>query len=214
MKPRLRVFGLLAAAVFAAGPSAFAQTKQTEPGKQVAAPGANSLPPRASDSAAVAVDPNKYVIGPEDVLFVQVWREPDFTRQVVVRPDGKITMPLIGEFQAGGMTPQQLTGDIKEQLTKLINSPDVSISVQEVRSKKYYMDGEVLKPGPYALITPTTVLEAISAAGGFRDFANKKDIKILRGGKPIMTFNWKDVTKGKHTEENIYLENGDHIVVK
>jgi polysaccharide export outer membrane protein len=214
VKPRLRVFGLLAAAVFAAGPSALSQTKQSEPGKEPAARGANSLPPRGQDSPAVAVDPNKYVIGPEDVLYVQVWRENDFTRQVVVRPDGRITMPLIGELQAGGLTPQQLTGSIKEQLTKYINSPDVSISVQEVRSKKYYMDGEVLKPGPYALITPTTVLEAISAAGGFRDFANQKDIHILRGVKIIMKFNYKDVTKGKHTDENIYLENGDHIVVR
>ena len=166
-----------------------------------------------SERVGLAVDPNKYVIGPEDVLLIRTWREPDFTLVVVVRPDGKITMPLIGEFQAAGLTPQALTDNVKEQETKYIVKPDVTIFVEQVRSKKYYIQGEVGRTGYYPLVTPTTVLEALGNAGGFKDFANLKDIHILRNGK-ILHFNYKDVTKGKHLEQNIYVENGDQIIVR
>jgi polysaccharide biosynthesis/export protein len=166
-----------------------------------------------TEGAGVAVDPNKYVIGSEDVLFIRTWREPDFTLAVVVRPDGKITMPLIGELEASALTPQQLTNNIKEQLSKYMTNPDVNVFVQEVRSKKYYIDGEVNRPGPYPLITPIRIFEALSNASGFKDFANQKDIRILRGDK-VLHFNYKDVTRGKHLEQNVYVENGDHIIVR
>jgi len=176
-------------------------------------PAANSATPEKSpESSAAAVDPNKYLIGPEDILFVRVWREPDFTLAAAVRPDGKITMPLIGDVQAGEQTPMQLTKTITELLGKYINNPDVNVMVQDVRSKKYYIDGEVNKPGTYLLVTPTTVLEALSNAGGFRDFANTKKIRILRQGN-ILHFNYKDVSRGKNLEQNIKVESGDHIIV-
>jgi polysaccharide biosynthesis/export protein len=158
------------------------------------------------------VDQEKYQIGPEDLLFIRVWREPDFTLPVAVRPDGKITMPLIGEVRAAGQSPLQLTAALKLLLTQYLNNPDVSVFVTEVRSKKFYIDGEVNRPGSFALVTPTTVLEALSRSGGFREFANSKKIRVLRGGQ-IRRFNYKEVTNGKHLEQNIAVESGDHIIV-
>ncbi len=165
-----------------------------------------------ANTAGVGVDIHKYVIGAEDLLFIQVWREPDFTRQVIVRPDGNISLPLIGEVQAAGLTPEQFGAKLHEALTKLINNPDVSVSVLEVNSKRYYIDGQVGRPGLYRLITPTTVLEALSESGGFREFANPKKVRILRGTKTFR-FNYKEVIQGKKMAQNIYLENGDHIIV-
>jgi len=164
------------------------------------------------DSPGVGVDVHNYIIGSEDVLGIGIWREPELSRVVVVRPDGKISMPMIGELQAGGLTPVQLGQNLKEALSKYVNNPEVNVSVQAVNSKKYYIDGAVNRPGEYRLITPTTVLEALSEAGGFREFANLKKIRILRGTKTLR-FNWKDVSHGKHMDENIYLQNGDHIFV-
>ena len=163
-------------------------------------------------SVAAPVDPGKYQIGPEDMLFVRVWREPDFTLPVAVRPDGKITMPLIGEVRAAGQSPLQLTATLKQLLTQYLNNPDVNVFVTEVRSKKFYIDGEMNRPGSFALVTPTTVLEALSRGGGFREFANTKKIRVLRGSQ-IRYFNYKAVTKGQHLEQNIAVENGDHIIV-
>ena len=199
---------LTAAAQTQPGP----QPKPNEPKPPAAAPANAPAPEKAAEGSEAAVDPNKYLIGAEDLLFIRVWREPDFTSPASVRPDGKITLPLIGDVQAGDQTPMQLTKTITEMLGKYINNPDVNVIVTEVRSKKYYIDGEVLKPGTYLLVTPTTVLEALSNAGGFRDFANTKKIRILRGGN-ILHFNYKDVSRGKNLEQNIKVESGDHIIV-
>lgn len=158
------------------------------------------------------VDPKTFQIGAEDILAVQVWREKDFSQQVMVRPDGKITMPLIGEIQAAGLTPDQLAASLSETLTKYLNNPQVIVSVLQVNSKKYYITGEVLRPGSYPLVVPTRVLEALSSSGGFRDFANTKKIVILRKGQRLK-FNYKDVVKGKGPEQNIFIENGDYIIV-
>ena len=191
--------------------AALGQTKPDVPTKPAEGPGATA-PGKASESVGAAVDPNKYVLGSEDVIFIKTWREPDFTFQVAVRPDGKITVPLVGEVQAGGLTPQQLTTDLQESLSKFINKPDVTIFVTDVRSKKYFIDGQVNRAGSFPLVTPTTVLEALSNASGFKDFANTKKIKILRGAKSFR-FNYKEVTSGKKQEQNIFLESGDHIIV-
>lgn len=166
-----------------------------------------------AEGVAAAVDPNRYLIGPEDILFIKVWREPDFTLPVAVRPDGKITLPLIGEVQAGEETPGQLTKQLTVLLAKYINNAEVTVFVTEVRSKKFYLDGELNRPGSFALVTPTTVLEALSRGGGFKEFANTKKIRILRAGK-VSYFNYKEVTSGKRLEQNILLENGDHIIVR
>lgn len=175
-------------------------------------PSAPKPPDDAAKATPAAVDPNTFKIGAEDVIFIQVWREPDFTRSVVVRPDGKITMPLVGEIQAAGLTPIALGKVVTEALTKYLNNPDVNITVLQVNSKRYYIMGEVNRPGSFPLITPTRILEALTNAGGFHEFANTKNITILRKGQKLK-FNYKDVIHGKNMDQNIYVEDGDYIIV-
>ena len=158
------------------------------------------------------VDPRTYVIGPEDILLIRVWREPELSGPVAVRPDGKFSLPLVGEIQAAGLTPQQVTEKVREALSKYIRQPEVLVSVQKVNSKKYYISGEVQRPGEYPLVVPTTVVEAIAKAGGFREWANKKKIIIIRGHQRLY-FNYNDYLKGKNIDKNIQLKPGDHIVV-
>jgi polysaccharide export outer membrane protein len=190
------------------------QAPQTEaPKPQAAKPPEASAPKTPEEARPMAVDPKTFQIGAEDILFIQVWREQDFTRQAIVRPDGKITMPLIGELQAEGLTPDQLTVRLTESLTKFLNNPQVNVTILAVNSKKYWVNGEVNRPGSFPLAVPTRVLEALSNAGGFREFANLKKITVLRKGQ-LLKFNYKDVIKGKHMEQNILLENGDFIIVK
>jgi polysaccharide biosynthesis/export protein len=183
------------------------------PPPSTAAPGRSDAPgaPAKPDSS-VAVDPKTYVIGAQDVLSVKVWREQDFTGLYTVRPDGKITIPLIGDVQASGLTPERLGDQLKQGLSNYINSPDVSVSLQSVGSKKFYITGEVNRPGEYILAIPTKVFDALSNSGGFRDFANKKKIIIIRGADRLK-FNYQDILKGKSLEQNIFLENGDTVVV-
>jgi polysaccharide export outer membrane protein len=202
----------LVATLLTAGAAMANPQAKPEPTKPPSAAPPNPAGP-AAETVGAAVDPNKYLIGPEDILYIKVWRENDFTLPVAVRPDGKITMPLIGEIQAADQTPMQLTKTLTELLTKYINNPDVTVFVTDVRSKKYYIIGEVNRAGPFPLVTPTTVLEALGNAGGFREFANTKKIRILRGDK-VFNFNYNDVTRAKHLEQNIYLENGDKIIVR
>lgn len=160
-----------------------------------------------------SVDPNKFDLGAEDIIFVRVWREPDLTGTHVVRPDGHITMPLIGEVQAAGQTPMKLASHIADLLGKeYMRNPQVTVEVQQVRSKRYYVSGEVMRPGAYPLVVPTTVFEALTLAGGFREFANKKKIVIIRGTERLK-FNYNDVVKGKNLSQNITIENGDTINV-
>lgn len=165
-----------------------------------------------ADTPSAPVDPTSYVIGPEDQLRVRVWREPDVSGEVTVRPDGKITLPLIGDLQAAGRTPQALAQNIMEKLSEFLNRPEVTVEVRAVRSKKYYITGQVNRTGAFPLTVPTTVLEALSGAGGFQQWAKRKKIVILRGNKRFK-FNYNEVIEGKNLEQNIYLENGDHIIV-
>ena len=165
-----------------------------------------------SETSSAGVDPRVYVIGPEDVLFVRVWREMDFTASYIVRPDGKITLPLVGDVQAAGLTPEHLGEQLKQALSDFINSPDVSVTITQVNSKKFAITGQVNHPGEFPLVVPTRIFDALSNAGGFRDFANKKKIVIIRGAERIR-FNYTDLLKGKSPETNIFLENGDTIVV-
>jgi len=182
--------------------------RETEPARPAAEAPRESL----ADAPPAAVDPRTYIIGPEDILLIRVWREPEHSGLVTVRPDGKITLPLIGDIQAAGLTPDKLDAAVTEALSRYINNPDVIVSVQAVRSKRYYVTGEVNRPGAYPLVTPVTVLEALTLAGGFRDFANKKNITILRGNQRLR-FNYNDVIKGKNLSQNIVLQHGDYIIV-
>jgi polysaccharide export outer membrane protein len=162
---------------------------------------------------AAPVDPKSYKIGANDVLAIRVWREPELSQAVVVRPDGMFTLPLIGDVKAGGLTPEELKTSLIESLGKFITKPEVTVSVQQVLSKKYYITGEVGRTGMFPLVVPTTVLEALSSAGGFREYANKKNIIIMRGNERLK-FNYNDVIKGKKMEQNIHLQDGDHIIVQ
>jgi polysaccharide export outer membrane protein len=210
----LTVVGGLWLAWLTAAP-ARAQNREPAP-----APSANSATPARGDASAppakpdsgVAVDPKTYVIGAQDILSIKVWREQDFSGFYTVRPDGKITLPLIGDVQASGLTPERLADQLKQGLSNYINSPDVTVSLQNVNSKKFYITGEVNRPGEYILAIPTRVFDALSNAGGFRDFANKKKIIIIRGAERLK-FNYQDILKGKNLESNIFLENGDTVVV-
>ena len=159
------------------------------------------------------VDTKTYVIGAEDVIFVKVWRDNDVSGQFLVRPDGRISVPLIGDVTATDHTPEQLEKDIADRLSKFIKDPQVNVGIISVGSKKYFILGEVNRPGAFPLVVPTNVLEALVNAGGFRDFANQTKILILRGDK-VFTFNYRQVTRGKKTEQNILLEPGDKIIVK
>ncbi len=160
---------------------------------------------------AAAVDPNSYKIGAEDVLDVRVWREAELSGQVRVRPDGKITLPLVGDIQASGLTPAELQKHAIEAFSQILNTPQVIVSVVSVQSKKYYVSGMVEKSGPFPLVTPTTILEAMSICG-FREWAKRGNIVIMRGTTRLK-FNYNQVIKGNHLEQNIPLEDGDHIFV-
>jgi polysaccharide biosynthesis/export protein len=188
-------------------PAPAAQPQATPPAGQPAPPA--SVPPASVPSV---VDTKTYVIGAEDVLRVLVWREPDLSGTFSVRPDGKISLPLVNEVQAAGLTPEKLSTTIGQGLMKYMTHPEVSVAVQQVMSKKYFIMGEVQKTGSFPLLIPTTVLEALVNAGGFRDFANTKKITIMRGTQRFY-FNYKEVIKGKNREQNILLETGDQIIV-
>jgi polysaccharide export outer membrane protein len=168
--------------------------------------------PAPAAKPAGVVDNKTYQIGPEDLLLIRVWREPELSGQFTVRPDGKISLPLVNEIHAAGATPEELAGLIAKGLGRYMNQPEVSVSVQQVNSKKFFIIGEVLKPGAYPLTVTTTALEALVNAGGFRDFANPKKIIILRKGQRLK-FNYKEVIAGKKVEQNVTLENGDQIIV-
>jgi polysaccharide export outer membrane protein len=166
----------------------------------------------APSTAGAPVNSTDYKIGPADILNIRVWNEPEFSGPVAVHQDGKITLPLVGDLEAGGNTPSQVEQTITKALGKYVVHPLVTVTVQEVESKKYYMDGLIARPGEYPLVVPTTILEAISKAGGVQEFGNKKKIYVLRGDKRI-PFNYKDVMRGKNMDQNIELKPGDHIVV-
>jgi len=169
----------------------------------------------ANASAAQDSEP-PYVIGASDVLDVNVWKEPDVTRSVPVRPDGKISLPLINDVQAAGLTPQQLAASITEKLRKFLTDPQVTVIVSQINSQKIYITGEVARAGAFQLTPGMTVLQAITSAGGFTAYANTKGIYVLRvrDGKQFqLPFNYRDVIKGKNTAQNVTLEPGDTVVV-
>ncbi len=158
-----------------------------------------------------------YVIGAEDVLAIAVWREPEISRAVPVRPDGKISLPLVGDLQASGSTPKELQNVVAEQLKAYISNPQVAVIVQEVKSQKFNIVGEVLRPGSYPLASKITVLDAIAIAGGFQEFANVKKMYVLRrmrdGSRVRLPFDYKSVIRGGKPEQNVELMTGDTVVV-
>lgn len=158
-----------------------------------------------------------YIIGPNDVLAINVWKEPEITRSIPVRSDGKISLPLIGDVQAAGRTPMQLEEDISAKLKDYITNPQVAVIVEQINSQKFNILGQVAKPGSFPLTAGTTIVDAIAVAGGFKDFAKKKGVYLLRqnaaGIEQRFNFNYEKFIKEKNTAQNIRLLPNDTIVV-
>lgn len=175
-----------------------------------------NAPDKTAPTGGVAHD-DSYVIGASDVLAINVWKEPDVSRVIPVRSDGRISLPLAGELQAAGQTPKQLEQEIGKRLASYISEPEVTVIVQESKSRRINILGMVTKPGSYLMSNSMTVLDAIAMAGGFKDFAKQKNIYVLRQGangtQSRLPFNYKDVIKGKNTNQNVQLEPGDTVVV-
>jgi polysaccharide export outer membrane protein len=181
------------------------------PAQKPAAPVNGTTAPAAAP--AVPVD---YVIGPDDVLAIMVREDKEMTGEYVVRPDGIITIPLINDIQAAGLTTEQLREVVKKAATKMVVDPTVTVGVKQINSRRVHITGMVGKPGAYALATGMTVVQLIASAGGLHEFADSKKIMIVRteGGKQVaFKFNYKDFVNGKNLKQNIELKPGDTIVV-
>jgi polysaccharide biosynthesis/export protein len=174
-----------------------------------AAPTAAAKAPNPGPSVAVASD---FTIGPEDVLGIVFWRETDMSGDVTVRPDGRITLPLLGDLQAEGMKPDALRDEIQQAATKYLTDPNVTVVVRTINSRKVFITGMVTNPGTFPLTGPRTVVQLISLAGGLQEYAKSEEIQILRGAKAFK-FNYKEVAKGKKLQQNILLQPGDTVVV-
>jgi polysaccharide export outer membrane protein len=215
VRRRLAVLVALNIFTFVAGAQQTTNPTNTPPPP---APEKNEAPkvPSAlpADSTGLPIDPKTYVICAEDILSIKVWREQDFTGPKGVRPDGKITMPLIGDVQAAGLTPLRLADQLKQALSEYVKQPDVSVEVLQVNSKKYTITGEVNRPGAYPLVVALKVFDAINNAAGFRDFAKKSDVLIIRSDGQRFHFNYEAFLKGKKIEQNIEIKSGDTIYVR
>jgi polysaccharide export outer membrane protein len=201
---------IVAVALNGAAPLAQAQTQA-----QAQAPAATS-DTSASARAADVVIPAGYVIGPDDVLSIVYWKDKDMSSESQVRPDGKISLPLINEITAAGLTPEELRQKITEESKRFMEDASITVVVRQINSRKVFITGEVSKPGPYPLTAPTSVMQLIAMAGGLREYANSKKIVIMRteGGRPVsLPFDYPAVTSGKNLKQNIELKPGDTVVV-
>ncbi|RPI08671.1 MAG: hypothetical protein EHM65_10035 [Acidobacteriales bacterium] len=198
--------------LFMALPLSVAQSTQEKRDAQTQAAPARTDDEELRKAVGAPVDPKTYIIGPEDVLTIRVWREPELSGPVAVRPDGMISLPLLNDVQAGGLTPDKLAENLKQGFTQYVTEPEVLVQVAQVNSKKYFVIGEVGRPGMYQLVVATTISQALAIAGGFREYADTKKILILRGPKRY-EFNYRDWVRGKNLGQNILLENGDQIVI-
>jgi polysaccharide export outer membrane protein len=200
----------LAGSISAQAPSASQSSAQPHPAEMA------SIAPPAKISAGKPHD-DGFVIGNGDVLAISVWKQPDISRSIPVRSDGRISLPLIGDIQAAGQTPMKLEEEITGKLQPYLAEPEVAVIVEQINSEKFNILGRVAKPGSYSLTNPTTVLDAIALAGGCRDFAKHKSIYVLRrnldGSESRLSFNYQDVIKGKNIAQNIRLQPHDTIVV-
>ena len=172
--------------------------------------------PTPSVAMESATLPPDYVIGAEDLLTIVFWRDKDMSGDVIVRPDGKISLPLLNDVPAAGLTPEQLRLQVIEMASRYVQDPNATVVVRQINSRKVFITGEVEKPGPYALAGPITVLQLIAIAGGFREYADREKIIVMRndGGRPTAyRFNYREVIKQKNIAQNIELKPGDTVVV-
>ena len=193
----------------------WSQTTGTKPAVTTAAKAEDAGGAKSADVAQSSNVPSDYVIGADDTLHIYVWKEPDLTETLPVRPDGKISMPLLNDITAAGLTPLQLRDEITEKLKKYVSDPRVTVVVTGTNSRRIFVTGEVLHTGPMTLLPHMTMLQALAQAG-FTQFANPKAIYLLRnenGKQAKIPFNYKEVVKGNRPEQNIELKPGDTIVV-
>lgn len=179
-------------------------------------PAGNQAEGRNAASAQAAETDPSYQIGAQDVLSISVWKDPELTQTVPVRPDGKISMPLLNDVQAAGLTPTELRDHITEALRKYVTDPVVTVIVTQINSQRIYITGEVTHPGAFPLVPGMTILQALSSAGGFTNFANTKKIymfRVVNGKRADFPFDYKDVIHGKKLDQNVVLQAGDTIVV-
>jgi polysaccharide export outer membrane protein len=173
----------------------------------------------AAASAAVPAGisvPTDYIIGAEDVLSIVFWKDKDLSADVVVRPDGKITLPLGKEITAAGLTPDQLREAVLTEARRFVESPTANVVVKQINSRKVFITGMVEKPGAYTITSPTTVMQLIALAGGLKEYAKAKEIILMRTdprGSVAYPFNYEGIAKGRHLEQNIVLRPGDTVVV-
>jgi len=172
--------------------------------------------PAGEQAAEGTATPEDYVVGPGDVLGVLFWREAEMSGDVTVRPDGRITLPVIGEIQAAGLRPEALKGQVLAAASKYMTDPSVAIVVRTINSRRVFVTGRVTTPGAHTLVAPLTVMQAIALAGGVTEYADAKNITVLRNenGKALtFKFNYKDVARGRNLEQNIQLRPGDTVIV-
>ncbi len=191
------------------------------PAAQMQKPQAAAAPSSAGVQAVPT--PADYVIGPDDVLLVNFWRDKEMSVEVTVRPDGKITVPLLSDVQAAGFPPEQLRDRLAEQAKKYMVDPSVTVVVRQINSRRVFITGEVAKPGAYPLNDRLTVVQLIAVAGGLTEFAKSKDIVVMRGdssaavrprGEPAaFKFNYKDFVSGRNLKQNVELKPGDTVIV-
>jgi polysaccharide biosynthesis/export protein len=178
-------------------------------------PGRGPAARHETAAAAPAIDlPADFLIGPEDVLSIVFWRDKEMSTEVTVRPDGKISLPLLDEIQAAGLTPAALRAHLLEESKRFFGNPSVTVIVNQINSRKVFITGQVFKPGPYVIASPTTVLQLIAMAGGLKDFADAKNIMIVRqerGQTSSYVFNYKEFRR--NLRQNIDLKPGDTVVV-
>ena len=197
-----------------APPAAPAPPTTPAPGTvKPAAPAPGTKPPVVPAGPVVPPD---YVIGPEDILTVVFWREKDLSSDVVVRPDGRISLPVLQDVHAAGLTPEQLRETLTKTAERFVEDPNVTVVVKEINSRRVYITGMVAKPGPFNLTSPMSVVQLIAIAGGLLEYADAKNIMIMRtenGAPTSLKFNYKEVTEGKNLKQNILLKPGDTVIV-
>jgi len=207
---RLLYFVLLLAVL-----TGLAQAQDTSSSSQPPAP--KPAPADIPSPPPTSVPPDSYIIGAEDVLSIFVWKEPDMSKTIPVRPDGMISLPLVGEIKAAGHTPMQLQDVLATAMKKYVSDPQVTVVVEKISSLSFNIVGEIARPGYYPLTRRMTVLDAIAMAGGFKDFAKTKKVYVLRisanGTQQRLPFNYKDIIAGKNEQQNIELLPRDTIVV-
>lgn len=204
---RGRVFRILATAAL----TLVAATAVT--GAEAQAPTRPASGPTTSTDPVVPVD---YVIGPDDALSIAFWGEPDMSAEVVVRPDGRISLPLLGDIVAADLTPEELRAEVVKAAEPLMDSPRVTVQVREINSRKVYITGMVAQPNFYPLTGPTRVIQLIATAGGLLEYAKTKDIRVVRtdgDAQVSFRFNYNDFREGKNLEQNILLQPGDTVIV-